>query len=340
MIVKKEKRGTLSAVAVSQVALALVTFIVAIASATSPSRAQANYPNRPVHLIIAYGAGTIGDVSMRLLSQKLADDLGQNFLVENRPGAAGIVAAKAVATAAPDGYTLVLTGNSYAISTALFKSVPYDILNDFAPISTVASFDFLVVTKTGSKLKSMQDVLAYAKANPGKLTIATLSPGTTQYLAVELLKVVAGIDVTAIPFRSSPEAATALLRGDVDIDMDSYAPLKSLLESGQIDAIATTGKKRVPFLKDIPTVSESGLPNFDVTSWNGIAAPAGVPAPIIAKLNKAVNDALQTPEAQATGRKLGMDMQGSTPDGLQARLKADLVKWSDLIEKAHIPKQD
>lgn len=324
--------------------LRTIWLVIAVAAGSvgvlSSARAQSDYPNRPVQLIIAYGAGTIGDVSMRILAEKLSNKLGKNFVVENRPGAAGVIAAKAAAMAAPDGYTLVLLGNSYAISTALFKSLPYDVVKDFAPISAVATFDFLVATKKDSKFKSMQDVIAYAKANPGKLNIATLSPGTTQYLAVELLKVAAGVDVTAVTFRSSPDAASALLRGDVDLDMDSYAPLRSLLDAGKIDVIATTGRNRVSFLTGVPTVIESGLPNFDVTSWNGVAAPTGVPAPIIAKLNKAVNEALQSPEAQETGRKLGMEMRGSTTEELAARLKGDIVKWSNLIETAHIPKHD
>jgi tripartite-type tricarboxylate transporter receptor subunit TctC len=318
----------------------VIAFTAVLMGLAAPARAQADYPNRPVQLIIAYGAGTVGDVSMRILAEKLSSKLGKNFVVENRPGAAGVIAAKAAATAAPDGYTLFLVGNSYAISTALFKSLPYDVLKDFAPISAVATFDFLVVTRKDSKFKSMQDIISYAKANPGKLNIATLSPGTTQYLAVELLKVAAGVDVTAVTFRSSPDAASALLRGDVDIDMDSYAPLKSLLDAGKIDVIATTGRNRVAFLTGVPTVIESGLSNFDVTSWNGIAAPARVPAPIISKLNKAVNEALQSSEVRETGRNLGMEMRGSTPEELEARLKDDIVKWSDLIKKAHIPKHD
>jgi tripartite-type tricarboxylate transporter receptor subunit TctC len=317
-----------------------IAIAVTTAGVPPAARAQSDYPSRPVQLIIAYGAGTIGDVSMRILAEKLSNKLGKNFVVENRPGAAGVIAAKAAALAAPDGYTLVLLGNSYAISTALFKSLPYDVVKDFAPISAVATFDFLVATRKDSKFKSMQDVIAYAKANPGKLNIATLSPGTTQYLAVELLKVAAGVDVSAVTFRNSPDAASALLRGDVDLDMDSYAPLRSLLDAGKIDVIATTGRNRVPFLTEVPTVIESGLPNFDVTSWNGIAAPTGVPAPIIAKLNKAVNEALQSPEAQETGRKLGMEMRGSTTEELAARLKGDIAKWSNLIETAHIPKHD
>jgi tripartite-type tricarboxylate transporter receptor subunit TctC len=308
----------------------------------SPATAQSadDYPNRPVQLIIAYGAGTIGDVSMRIVADRLSSKLGKPFVVENRPGAAGVIAAKAAAMAAPDGYTLLLTGNSYAISTAWFKSVPYDFAKDFASISGVATFDFLVATRKDSPFKSMRDVIAYAKANPGKLNIATLSPGTTQNLGVELLKVVAGVNVTAIPFKSSPEAANALLRGDVDIDIDSYAPLHGLLDGGKIDVIATTGRHRLPFLKNVPTVMESGVPNFDVSSWNGIAAPAGVPKPIINKVSKAIVEVLQMPDAQAAGQKLGMEMRGTTPEALDARFKSEVAKWSDLIEKAHIPKHD
>jgi tripartite-type tricarboxylate transporter receptor subunit TctC len=320
----------------------LAAAVIAIFGLSAPASAQDahDYPNRPVQLVIGYGAGTIGDVSMRIVAQKLTDQLGKPFVVENRPGAAGVIAAKAATMAAPDGYTLLLTGNSYAINTTWFKSVPYNVLKDFAPISTVASFDFLVVTRKGSQFKSMKDVVAYAKANPGKLNIATLSPGTTQNLAVALLKVVAGVNVTAVPFRSSPEAANALLRGDVDIDMDSYAPLRGLLDGGKIDVIATTGRERVPFLKDVPTVAESGVPNFDVSSWNGIAAPAGVPKPIIDKLSQAITKALEAPDVQATGAKLGMQMHGSTPDELQARTIGDIAKWSNLIETAHIPKHE
>ena len=190
----------------------VIAFTAVLMGLAAPARAQADYPNRPVQLIIAYGAGTVGDVSMRILAEKLSSKLGKNFVVENRPGAAGVIAAKAAATAAPDGYTLFLVGNSYAISTALFKSLPYDVLKDFAPISAVATFDFLVVTRKDSKFKSMQDIISYAKANPGKLNIATLSPGTTQYLAVELLKVAAG-DKQAV----RPTFMDGLARGHVGL---------------------------------------------------------------------------------------------------------------------------
>jgi tripartite-type tricarboxylate transporter receptor subunit TctC len=315
--------------------LALVALGSRVAAATSQ-----DYPNRPVQLIIGYGAGTLGDFSMRLVANKLSEELGQPFVVQNRPGAAGIVAAKAAAMAAPDGYTLFLMGNGYAIATAWFKSLPYNVLKDFVPISTVGSFDFLFATKKGSPFKSMQDVIAYAKAHPGKLNIATLTPGTTQNLAVELFKVVAGVNVVAVPFRTSPDAAGALLRGDVDLDLDSYAPLRTLLDGQKIEAIASTGQHRLSFLNNVPTAAESDVPNFYVSSWNAIDAPAGVPQPIIEKLNKAINEAVASQDVQTAGLRLGMEMHGSTPDELQARLKGEIEKWSDLIEKAHIPKHD
>jgi tripartite-type tricarboxylate transporter receptor subunit TctC len=311
-----------------------------LTTGATPVHAQSDYPSRSVQLIVAYGAGSVGDVSVRVMAEKLGAKLGKPFVIDNRPGAAGVVAAKSAALAAPNGYTLLLIGNNYAISTALFKSLPYNVVTDFAPISTIASFDMLVLTKAGSPLKSMQDVVTYAKANPGKLNIATLSPGTTQYLAVELLKVVAGVDVVAVPFRTSPDMATALLRGDVDIALEFYAPVQSLIQDQKVNVIATTGKKRVYFLPEVPTVIESGIKDFDVSSWNGITAPAGTPQPIIDILSKAITEVLQSPEVQDVGRRLGMEMRGSTPDELMARLKGDIAKWSDLAEKANIPKMD
>jgi tripartite-type tricarboxylate transporter receptor subunit TctC len=304
-----------------------------------PAVAQADdYPSRPVQLIIAYGAGSVGDVSMRVVTEQLRNQLGKPFVVDNRPGAAGIVAAKGTMNARPDGYTLMLNGNSYAISTAMFKSLPYDAVKDFEPVSLVASFDMLVLIREGSSMKTFQDVLSYAKANPGKLNIGTLSSGTTQYLAVELLKVAAGVNVQAVPFRTSPDMATALLRGDLDIALEFYAPMQSLIEGKKVNVIATTGKQRVYFMPDVPTVIEAGVKDYDVASWNGIVAPKGTPRPIIDKLSKAIVSVLKSPEAQTTGRRLGMAMAGSTPEEATEKLKADIKKWSDLQRTANLPK--
>ncbi len=319
-------------------------FLAALAAtaafpAAMPDFAQADdYPLRPVQLIIAYGAGSVGDVSMRVMTEQLSGKLGKPFIVDNRPGAAGIVAAKGAMAAQPDGYTLMLNGNSYAISTAMFKSLPYDAVKDFEPVSLVASFDMLVLTKEGSSMKTFQDVLSYAKTNPGKLNVGTLSSGTTQYLAVELLKVAAGVNVQAVPFRTSPDMATALLRGDLDIALEFYAPMQSLIEGKKVAVIATTGKQRVYFMPDVPTVIEAGVKDYDVSSWNGIVAPKGTPRPVIEKLSKAIIEVLKSPEAQTTGRRLGMVMAGSTPAEAAEKLTSDIKKWSDLQRTANLPK--
>jgi len=320
----------------STVGLRSILAGVLLAGMTMPASSQTAYPTRPVQLIIAYGGGSVGDVSMRLLANKLTEKLGASFIVDNRPGAGGIVAARAVAAAAPDGYTLLLTGNSYAISTALFNSLPYNILNDFVSISTVASFDMLILTKTGSPLKSLQDIIAFAKKNPGKLNIGTLSAGTTQFLAVEMLKIEAGINVTTVPFRTSTEVATALLRGDVDIVLDTMPPMQSLIETQKATVIATAGRQR--FLPDVPTAIESGVKDFDASSWNGIAAPAGTPRSIVDTLSKATTEVLRSSEVQNTAHKLGIAMGGSTPEEITARMKTDINKWSSVIAKANIPK--
>jgi tripartite-type tricarboxylate transporter receptor subunit TctC len=318
----------------------LTAAVVWLASATVTAQSQAGYPNRPVQLIIAYGPGSAGDISMRILAEHLGAKLGQSIVVINKPGAGGVAAAQAAAAATPDGYTLMLNGNSYTISAALFKSLPYNILTDFASVSTVASFDMLVLVKTGSQFHTMQDILAYAKANPGKLNVGTLAPGTTQFLAAYLLKIITGVELTPVPFRTSPDMATALLRGDVDVALEFYAPMQALLTDKKVVAVAAAGSKRQYFVPDVPTTAESGIPKFDVSSWNAISVPAGVPKPIIDTLSKAIIEVLQAPDVQEAGHKLGLEMRGSTPDELTARLKGDIAKWTDVVEKANIPKMD
>jgi tripartite-type tricarboxylate transporter receptor subunit TctC len=323
-------------VGISRIVLTAIYLTVAISAAN----AQATYPSRPVQLIIAYGAGSAGDVSMRILAEQLSAKLGQPFVVINKPGAGGVAAAEAVMAAAPDGYTLMLNGNSYTISAALFKSLPYNILTDFASVSMVASFDMLVLVKAGSPMKSMADIIAYAKANPGKLNVGSLAPGTTQYLAAYLLKIITGIDLTVVPFRTSPDMATALLRGDIDIALEFYAPMQALIADNKVVAVAAAGSERQYFLPDVPTTVESGVPGFDVSSWNAICAPAATPKPVIDKLSQAAIEVLQTPTVQETAHRLGMELHGSTPDELTAHVKREIAKWTDVVEKANIPKMD
>jgi tripartite-type tricarboxylate transporter receptor subunit TctC len=314
--------------------------IVALAVLTASANAQTDYPSRTVQLIVPYGAGGIADAGMRILADKLAGHLKQPVVVDNRPGAGGIVAAKAGAAAAPDGYTVMMTGNHNAIAVSLFKSLPYNILTDFAPTSTTSFFDLLIVTRAGSPLKSVQDVVKAARASPGKLNIATINPGSTQNLAAELFRSTAGIDVTIVPFRTSPDMATAVLRGDVDIAFEFYAAVQGVLADNKMIALASTGPKRTSYLPALPTVQESGIKDFDVVSWNGISVPAATPKPVVEILSRAINAVLPSPDVQDKATRLGMEMRGSTSDEMTARMKGDIAKWAAVIEKAGIPKHE
>jgi tripartite-type tricarboxylate transporter receptor subunit TctC len=235
-------------------AIAAALFSTGVAAASV--QAQGNYPDRPVTLIVPYAPGGVADVGMRLLSEMLSVRLHQQFVIENRPGAAGIVAAQAAAAAAPDGYTLLMTGNNTAIAAALFKSLPYNVVTDFASVSTAAFFNILLVTRAGSPLRSVQDVIAAAHANPGRLNIGTINPGSTQNLAAELFISTADIKAAIVPFRTSPDMASAVIRGDIDVAFEFYAAVDGLLADGKLTAIASAGLTRAAYLPDVPTVIE------------------------------------------------------------------------------------
>ena len=306
---------------------------------TLPVQAQSGFPNRPVRIIVPYGPGGVADVTTRLVAQKLQESLGQQFVVDNRPGAGGIVAAKAGAAAAPDGYTLTLTGNGTAISKSLFKSIPYDVLKDFSSISVLAWLDLLIATKADGPLRMVNDIVAAAKRNPGKLNFGTIAPGSTQHLSGVLFKSTANIDITMVTFRTTPELVTAILRGDIDVGIDYLAGFRASLNDHQLRAVASTGEKRSPSTPDVPTVAESGMPNFVVTSWNAVSAPAGTPDAIVRLLSREINAALKTPDIQEKALQFGLDARGTTPEEMQARMRADIEKWAAVIEMAGLEKQ-
>jgi tripartite-type tricarboxylate transporter receptor subunit TctC len=318
----------------------MIGALLLVLTMTTSVCAQTNYPNRPVQLIVPYGPGGVADVGMRIVAEKLSARLKQQFVVENHPGAGGIVAAKTGAAAAPDGYTLLMTGNNNAISAALFKSLPYNVLTDFASTSATSFFDLLIVTRAGSPLKSVQEIVTAARANPGKLNIGTINPGSTQNLAAELFKSSAGVNLTIVPFRTSGDMTTAILRGDVDAAFEFFAAVNALIADKKIVALASTGPKRSAYLPDVPTVQESGIKNFEVVSWNGISVPAATPKTVVQILTQAINDVLPLPDVQEKANRLGMEMRGSTPEEMTARLKADIAKWTAVIEKAGIAKRD
>ena len=311
----------------------LFAFLVAL---TFTAALAGTYPSRPVRIIVPYGPGGIADVTMRLVAQDLSKRFGQQFFIENRPGAGGVVGMQAAREAPADGYTLVMVGGGLTIAKALFKSLPYNIETDFAPISTTASYGLVIAVKAGSPYKTVDNVIADAKAHPGALNFGTINAGSAQNLSAELFRTIAGIDVTIVPYKTTPELANAVLRGDVDVAFEYFVGFQPAILSGQMIVLATTARERATNLPNVPTVIESGLTGYEVTSWNGLAVRSGVPADIIAQLNRAVGEALKSPEVQKFSNEAGMDARGMSPDDLQKRIKSDVAKWSQVIEKAGI----
>ena len=305
-------------------------------------RAQAageDYPRRPVRIMVPYGAGGAGDLTIRLLANKLSQNLKQPFIVENRPGAGGIAAMRAVLGATADGYTLGEMGNGQAISMSLFQNLPYDVLNDFAQISVAASFAILLAVPPTSPYKSVKELIEAARKAPGKLNLGAISAGSTQNLSAVMFEQVSGAEFTLVAYRTTPDLVTALLRGEVDLGFDYYAGFESTIAADKLHIIATSGDTRDPMLKDVPTAKESGLPDYAVTSWNGVAAAAGVPAPIISLLSTEIRKALAAPDVQERMLQLGLDARGSTPQEMHDRMAKDIAKWRVVIDKAGIPKR-
>jgi tripartite-type tricarboxylate transporter receptor subunit TctC len=305
----------------------------------APASAEPGYPSRPVRIMVGYGPGGVADVTMRMVAQKLSEQLGQQFIIDNRPGAAGILAHRAVLSAPADGYTLVVSGNGSAISKTLFKSLPFDVLTDFTSISITAFLDLLLATKIDGPLKTVNDIIAAAKANPGKLNFGTIAPGSTQNLAAELFRMKAGVNTALVTYRTSPDLLNAIQRGDVDVGFEYFAGAAGALQEGKIRAVASTGDKRAPWTPDVPTVIESGLPDYVVWSWNALAGPAGMPRDVVALLNREVNVALRDPELQRKARLFGLDARGTTPEEMDQRMRGDIAKWAEVIEKAGLQKQ-
>jgi tripartite-type tricarboxylate transporter receptor subunit TctC len=269
----------------------------------------------------------------------MSETLGQQVLVENRPSAGGIVASEAVARAEPDGHTLLFITNGNAVSASLFKSLPYDTVNDFAPVSTVGFFDLVLAVDSASKIGSVRELIAVAKANPNKFNIGTINPGSTQNLAAELFKSMAGVDAQVVPFKATPAVIVALKGNDVQAAFEFLTPVLPQIKGGTLRALAVTSAKRFPGLPDVPTVAESGVPGYQASSWNGVAAPAKTPRPVIERLNREVNAALADPEVRKRLSALGVEVRPGTPEALRELLVSEIAKWRAVIERAKIPKQ-
>jgi tripartite-type tricarboxylate transporter receptor subunit TctC len=321
--------------------LSLVLAWAAAAAVSLPrqgAHAQ-HYPSRPVRFVLPFGAAGVADITSRLAAEKLGDKLGQRFVVENQPGAGGIAAARAVLSQPPDGHTIGLVTGGTAISAAIYRALPFDPVKDFAMISTIGSFDLVLATNADSELKTLADFIKAAQAKPGKLNVGTINVGGTQNLAAELFKASAGLDFQIIPYRGTPDVIVALIRNDVELMVDFYAPMKPTLTDGKIRAVATTGAQRSPFLADVPTVAEAGVAGYEVLSWNGIFARTGTPAEIISVLNGAIRAMVAIAEVKERYADLGIEAKASSPEELKARLAADIAKWAAVIERAGIAKQ-
>ncbi len=313
----------------------------AVLAAASPLARGQSFPSRAVRIVVPNAPGGAADITARTVGQALSAALGQPVLVENRPGAGGVVAGEQVARAEPDGHTLLLVSSGTAVSASLFKSLPFDTLRDFAPVSLLATFDLGIVAAEGGRFRTLADVLAHARAHPGKLNIGTPQVGTTQNLAAELFKATAGIEAQVVPFNGTPSVVTALRSGEVDIGVDILGPLMGQIQSRALRPLAVLGERRGPLLPDVPAVREAGGPlaGFQVTSWNGLAVPHRTPAAALERLNREVVAALALPEVRRRLADLGLVAQGSTPAQLGQHLAADVRRWGEVIERARIPRQ-
>jgi tripartite-type tricarboxylate transporter receptor subunit TctC len=303
--------------------------------------AQDGWPTKPIRIVVPFGAGGVADLTARAVGQKLGEQLGQSMVIDNRPGAGGVTAGSIVAQAQPDGYTLLLMSTGTAVSEGLFKSLPFDPQKDFAPVSVLGTFDIALVVPENSPFRTLADLLAHAKANPGKLNIATVAVGSTQNLAAELFKSTAGISAQVVPFNGTPAVITALRSGEVDAAVEILAPMRPQIAAKALRALATFGENRPTGLPDVPTAAESGgaLGKLHVASWNALAAPAKTPAHIILRLNSELKKALASPDLKKKLADQSVDARWSTPEDLGNLLSSEIRRWSDVITRAKIPRQ-
>jgi tripartite-type tricarboxylate transporter receptor subunit TctC len=303
------------------------------------TRAAEAYPARPIRLVLGVGTGGVGDTSMRLVAQQMSKNMGQPIIVDNRPSAGGVAAATAVVKAAPDGYTLLQTGNAAAISASLFKSLPFNVLRDFEQVSTVAFFELAIVATPKSGYGTLGEFLAYARKNPGKLNIGTINVGSTQYLAAELFKSMAGIEAQVVPFKSNTLLITALRGNELPVAFELLGPVLSHLKAHTLKALAVGSDRRFPGLPNVPTIAESGVAGYEVSSFTGISAPVGTPRAIVDRIAKEVALAASVPEVKQTLQEIGIEARASTPAEARKRMTSEIAKWKKVIEQANIERQ-
>ena len=314
------------------------TFIAAVllALGLAPAFAQ-NYPAKPIRILIAQAPGSATDTISRVVANRLSEALGQPIVIEARPGAGGAVGTEAAARSAPDGYTLFMANNStHGSNPALYPKLPYDAVNDFAPISMVASVPYVLVTEPSLPVNSVQELIALAKSRPGKINYASAGNGSTHQFCGELLKSSAGIDLVHIPYKGSPPGVTAVMAGEVSVMFANLTDIGAQIRAGRLKPLAVTTLKRAPLLPNVPTMVEAGVPDFEITSWFGLLAPAGTPAPILARLNAETIKVLAREDVRSTLGAQGLNVASSSPEQFTAHIKSEIERFTRIARAAGI----
>jgi tripartite-type tricarboxylate transporter receptor subunit TctC len=312
--------------------------VAAVAALSLPAVAQ-SWPTKPVRIVVPFGPGGPADIYARVIGQELAEVLKQPFVVENKAGASGMIGADIVAKAPPDGYTLLMMSNTLTTNETLQPNKPYALMRDLVPVAPANSSDLVMVISPALPAKTLQEFIAYAKANPGKLSYASAGAGTPYHLAGELFKTMTGTDLLHVPFKNSGEARNAVMGGHVQLMFDAVTSMKGIIDAGQVRALATTGLTRSSVLPDVPTANEAGVPGYEATIWLGIMAPKGTPKEIVDRLNAEIVKIVAKPGIKEAWAKQGAVPMTMTPDAFGEFLKADIDKWGKLIEKAGIKLQ-
>jgi tripartite-type tricarboxylate transporter receptor subunit TctC len=317
----------------------LLTFCIAISLLTGPSGAQ-DYPSRPIKVVVGFPPGGGTDIAARIVTQEMSKGLGQPFLIENKPGAAGTLGAAEAARSTPDGYTLLVTPGGHAIFGAIFKSLPFHTVNSFEWISNIITIPFFIVVPASSEFKTLADVVAKAKAAPGTITFGSTGAGSTHHLGIELLGSRTGVKFLHVPYRGDAPIITALLASEIHFSIVTPTQAIENVKAGKFRALAVTSNTRYVGMPDVPTVDQAlGIANFDLRSWFAIAAPAGTPKLVIDRLNAEVRKAVDVPEVKARLVAMGGEPAAGTPETMRERVMRELATWTKTVDDASIAKQ-
>ena len=315
-----------------RLALALATALLATSLPLATGSAAEDYPTRTIRIIVPFGAGGPADTAARLLGNDLQQSLGKPFVIEDRPGAGGVIGTAEAAKSAPDGYTLLMMSNTQTANESLAPQRKYDLMRDLAPIAPINYSDLVIVVNPTVPATSLQDLIALAKSQPGKLNYASSGQGTPYHMAGELFKSMAGIDVVHVPYRSSGDARNGVISGQVQMMIDAVPTMAPNVTAGQVRALATTGKTRSSVLPDVPTADEAGVPGYEATIWLGLMAPAGTPKPLIDELNAAVNEVVKRPDIVKLWKDQGAIPMSMTTEEFDKFLRGDIVKWGNVVK--------